>query len=100
MIIDGAVYRNGERVQSVTQTDQLGSAVDMLQPSDAFVWVGLYEPEGSELDELAEVLGLHRLAVEDVVEPHQRPKVESYQDHLFIVLKTLWYGPGPDVVET
>ena len=32
--------------------------------------------------------------------PHQRPKVEPYDDMLFLVLKTLWYVDERDEVET
>ncbi|MGH3424543.1 MAG: magnesium/cobalt transporter CorA [Nocardioidaceae bacterium] len=100
VIVDCAVYHKGERVPSRTRTQDLRTAVEALDDPDDFVWVGLHEPEQAELDELAEVLGLHRLAIEDVVEPHQRPKVERYHDHLFLVLKTLWYGDEGDAVET
>ena len=31
--------------------------------------------------------GLHALALEDVVNVHQRPKIEEYDDHLFIVCR-------------
>jgi hypothetical protein len=34
---------------------------------------------------LGEVFGLHRLALEDVVNVHQRPKAEEFDDHLFMV---------------
>lgn len=36
---------------------------------------------------LGEVFGLHGLALEDVVNVHQRPKVETYADHIFIVTR-------------
>ncbi len=39
-----------------------------------------------------ERFGLHNLALEDVVNVHQRPKVEEYGDHLFIVLRMLSLG--------
>ena len=29
-------------------------------------------------------LGLHELAVEDALEPHQRPKLDHYASHLFL----------------
>ena len=35
--------------------------------------------------------GLHPLAVEDALKAHQRPKVEEYDDSLFVVLKTVRY---------
>ncbi|MCP5152242.1 MAG: magnesium/cobalt transporter CorA [Chromatiales bacterium] len=36
---------------------------------------------------LGEALGLHALALEDVVNVHQRPKIEDFEDHLFIVAR-------------
>ncbi len=53
------------------------------------------------MNSVAETLGLHRLAVEDAVAAHQRPKLERYaDDQLFMVLKTLWYVDKDDAVET
>ena len=45
----------------------------------------------------AQVFGLHPLAVEDAVHAHQRPKVERYDDTLFLVLKTVKYVPHESV---
>jgi magnesium transporter len=39
--------------------------------------------------ELGKRFGLHPLALEDVVNTHQRPKVEDYGEYLFIVAKML-----------
>jgi magnesium transporter len=36
---------------------------------------------------VAEVFGLHQLAVEDVFNLHQRPKIEEFDDHLFIIVR-------------
>ena len=49
---------------------------------------------------MAESFGLHPLAVEDAVKAHQRPKLERYDDSLFLALKTLWYVDEDDAVET
>ena len=38
---------------------------------------------------VAEVFGLHQLAVEDVFNVHQRPKVEEFDDHLFIIVRMI-----------
>jgi magnesium transporter len=48
------------------------------------VWVDLLGPSKEQLDELAEELGLHELAVEDALEPHQRPKLDHYASHAFL----------------
>ena len=47
---------------------------------------------------MADVFGLHPLAVEDAVVRHQRPKLERYDDTLFLVLKTVNYVPHESVV--
>lgn len=65
---------------------------DALAPRDGtrVTWInvdGLHEP--SLLEPLADTLGIHRLVLEDVLNPHQRPKLESYGTHLFLVLRML-----------
>jgi magnesium transporter len=57
---------------------------DWLDERDTVVWVDLSDPSAAELAELAEELGLHELAVEDVLGPQQRPKLDRYETHLFL----------------
>jgi magnesium transporter len=61
---------------------------DCLAQPDGFVWVGLYEPAQSVLDKIQEEFCLHDLAIEDAAKAHQRPKVESYGQSLFVVVNT------------
>lgn len=44
---------------------------------------------------MGEIFGLHGLAQEDVINVHQRPKVEEYADHLFIVTRMIAAGSPP-----
>ncbi|HAI93344.1 MAG TPA: magnesium transporter CorA [Xanthomonadaceae bacterium] len=60
----------------------------LAEHADGFVWLGLYEPEAEVLAKLQEEFGLHELAIEDAQMAHQRPKVESYGDSLFIATNT------------
>ena len=46
------------------------------------------------LERLGASLSLHPLALEDVVNAGQRPKVDDYEDHLFVVLKQLRLRAG------
>jgi len=57
---------------------------DHLEQPDTFVWVDFLDPTKEQLDELAGELGLHELAVEDALGPHQRPKLDHYDTHLFL----------------
>lgn len=99
MIVDNALYRKGVRVPVDCEISDLAAVRQRCGPDD-FVWVGLHEPEQAELDAVAGIFNLHPLAVEDAVKAHQRPKLERYEDSLFVILKTLWYVDEEDAVET
>ena len=76
------------------------------RPGVAWINVeGLGQPE--LLAKLGERFGLHALALEDVVSVPQRPKVEAYGNHYFLILRmirlapeieeeqvSLFFGPG------
>ncbi|MGH3510332.1 MAG: magnesium and cobalt transport protein CorA [Nocardioidaceae bacterium] len=100
MIVDSALYRGGQRVPLDFARDDLGALRSACDRDNEFVWVGLHEPDASELDRVAEIFKLHPLAVEDALLAHQRPKLERYEGSLFLVLKTLWYVDAEDAVET
>ena len=91
VIIDCAIYRQGHREETSNEPGDLADVVAALANTSGFLWVGLYEPSIEELTRFAEPLKLHPLAVEDAVEAHQRPKVERYDDHLFMSIKTVTY---------
>jgi magnesium transporter len=99
VIVDSACYREGRRQPVAPGTLDLTRLRTGAHPSD-FLWMGLYEPDAAEMKEIAAKFHLHPLAVEDALTNHQRPKVEPYDDMLFVVLKTLWYVEERDQVET
>ena len=101
VIVDCAAYRGGTRIDLPGHSTDLGAALDFATHPGDFVWIGLHEPSQDEMDLVALSLGLHRLAVEDAVRAHQRPKLERYDGGvLFMILKTLWYVDADDAVET
>ena len=50
---------------------------------------GLHEPEA--IREIGAIFGLHPLTLEDILNTGQRPKVEEFDDYLFICLKMIHY---------
>jgi len=95
VIVDCAVYQEGLRRAGKLPLADAGEAA---QRDGAFVWIGVYEPSAEEFDNVAREFDLHELAVEDAIRAHQRPKLETYGDTLFLVLKTVRFT-GPDEVE-
>jgi magnesium transporter len=95
VIVDCAVYRHGHRSEGPAD---LSDALAGARAAGGFVWIGLYEPSEREFDLVSEEFGLHPLAVEDALKAHQRPKLEVYDDSLFMVLKPVVYEPESDAV--
>ncbi|MGY8526403.1 magnesium and cobalt transport protein CorA [Paracidovorax citrulli] len=83
-IVNCVAYRNGKRLGEVA-VDDIDEA--LLTPG-TFVWLGLHEPDAELLTKVQQEFGLHDLAVEDARNAHQRPKLESYGQSLFVVLNT------------
>lgn len=74
------VYRHGILEQEGFPVRDIS---EWLEEADTVVWADLCMPTQDQLDELAEELDLHELAVEDALGPRQRPKLDRYADHLF-----------------
>ena len=74
---------------AIHETDIM--SVDQLKPllqHWPVVWVDVTGLGNAELiNELGQLFGFHSLALEDVVNVHQRAKMEEYSDHMFIVAR-------------
>lgn len=99
MIVDQAVYRDGRRRPCGDLSDELEGLRVGGHPQD-FLWIGLKDPTDEEFDLVNDELKLHPLAVEDAVKGNQRPKVELYDNTIFVVLKTLRYLEETSDIET
>ena len=66
--------------------------IAQLRERDEFFWLDLTGPSPDEIKMLGELLGLHPVAIEDTVEFDQRPKLDSYGDHLLFVFYTVRKG--------
>lgn len=84
-IIDCAGYENGRRASDL----DINRIQEWIKgASERFVWIGLHEPDKDLLKQIQQQFGLHDLAVEDAFNAHQRPKLEFYNDSLFLVMHT------------
>src|ERR1044072_8980426 len=98
VVVDCAIYGSGRRTAGPSDlSDALAHA---RQQGDAFVWIGVHEPTPEEFAHVSEEFGLHPLAVEDALKAHQRPKLEIYDDSLFVVLKPVLYEQRSDQVSS
>ncbi len=75
------LYRAGHLLKEGFPAEQISELLDADR--DAVVWLDLYDPTQADLQIVTDEFGLHPLAVEDAIHPHQRPKVDRYRSHLF-----------------
>jgi magnesium transporter len=52
---------------------------------DRFFWLDLEDPSEEQIDRLGEIFGFHPLALEDSRNFNQRPKLDDYQESMFLV---------------
>jgi magnesium transporter len=88
MMLSCAVYQtNGQAPRSFV----LAEAFESSRDAHAFAWIALSEPTPEELAEVHDELHLHPLAIEDALRAHQRPKLDVFDDSLFLVAKAAMY---------
>jgi magnesium transporter len=82
-VITARVYRAGDSVEvdSARISRELGANAGLL-------WVEVVDPTDDDLHCLQTEFALHPLAIEDVRHRFQRPKLEVYRDHTFMVVYT------------
>ncbi len=76
-------YFHEDEVQTIQECMHFKSA-------DTVTWIhiaGIHNPE--IIEEIGEHFGVNSLVLEDLMSPTQLPKIESYEDYVFIILKSL-----------
>lgn len=94
MLINCAAYQGGKKLADIG----IEAISDYLQKPECFVWVALKDPDAGEMAAMKKEFGLHALAIEDVMNGNQRPKIEEYGDTLFAVFHTIEIDEEGEIV--
>jgi len=81
-VVAAAAYHQGRKVADI----RLEEGSQWAAQPGHMVWIGLRDPDGSQLHCLQQQFNLHELAMEDALAQHTRPKLETFGDALFMVL--------------
>jgi magnesium transporter len=85
-VIRTRLWRNGVLEKTDFPFEQIS---DYICQDDCLVWVDLQAPDEKRLKELSEELSLDKMAVEDAVAHHERPKASRYASHTFLTAYAL-----------
>ena len=109
----GSLIYTGDRVEAQTritivnyddqevQTREITSWEECptLQGRPGVTWINVSGiSHVGHLERLGECFKLHPLVLEDILNVDQRPKIEDYEDYLYIVIKTISSQPGVDEI--
>jgi magnesium transporter len=82
MLVNCVVYQDGKRIRDIP-VNEIGQWIGR---GDSFVWVALRDATNEELAAAQKQFDLPDLAIEDVRNGHQRPKIEEYGETVFAIL--------------
>ena len=69
------------------------------KPADTKLWLnvhGVHDPE--LIADIGQAFGLHPLVLEDILNTDQRPKVDAYDDYLYIVTRSFFHDTKQNVL--
>ncbi|MDD5226207.1 MAG: magnesium/cobalt transporter CorA [Candidatus Omnitrophica bacterium] len=85
-MITSFLYKKSGEIETNLSRARLLSA---LSEKDSLLWVDFENPTEFESDSLVEIFNFHPLAVEDCILDHSEPKVDDYEEYLFLVVHAL-----------
>jgi len=89
-MIRSHIFRDGRLYAKDSAPDFLRIA---LGDEDIHVWVDLEAPTDAESKQILEtIFNFHPLAIEDCITVSERPKVDEYENHLFLVIHAVDYS--------
>ncbi|MFB9357725.1 magnesium and cobalt transport protein CorA [Actinoplanes nipponensis] len=96
-VVDCAVYHDGARRPGPVH---FAHAARQAQRHDAFVWLGLHEPDEATMGAIARAFGLHELTAAQAAATGHRPVAEVIGDVTRLVLRTARYVEHEALTET
>jgi magnesium transporter len=71
---------------SAEQLTDIPKAIDGTKRRGGFIWLHLVDPDEATINDVRDTLGIHPLAAADVLSGRQQPKVQKFDEHLFVLL--------------
>ena len=78
------VYRKGS--DHIDEGFSIEKIPNLLSDKDNLVWIDMDKPTDEDNKILSDVFHFHPLTIEDAIETRNHPKVESYNDYLFLIV--------------
>lgn len=92
-MINIAIQEKNKNAEILKNLEDISS---YLGKKDARVWVDIQKPTQTDMQFIGRHFSFHPLAIEDCMTSIQRPKIDRYDNYLFIVLHAAILAPHKD----
>ena len=98
LIYTGKVYTDQIKIQVIDYTDDFINEVvikdvdelEQFNHPNSITWINIQGLHDIEIiSSIGKLMGLHPLTLEDILDTNQRPKVEEFDEHLYISMKMI-----------
>lgn len=93
-MLNSFLYHKGKPLEANISRAQMLQA---LQEKEALLWVDMEDPNDFEEDALVEIFNFHPLAIEDCLSDNPHPKVDDYEEYLYLVAHALRPNGGGEL---
>lgn len=80
------LYKKGGEVKTDVSRAEMMAAI---REKEGLLWIDLEAPTEFESDCLVEIFNFHALAVEDCLSDNSEPKIDDYDEYLFLVMHSV-----------
>ncbi len=81
----------------ILRKDNPDDTLKYLKNSNNIIWIDLEDPSEDEIDMLIDEFDFHQLSIEDAIFPQNHPKIEEFENYVFITLYGICYD---DIIST
>lgn len=101
IIYTGKIYTDQVLIELIDYTADQMHEINILNPdelkrylhNESVTWINIQGLHDTTLiTKIGDILGIHPLTLEDIVDMGQRPKMEIYEDYLFFTMKMINYN--------
>lgn len=95
------LYSFGEQHFEKHLIQDLDALKPFLEKKDLKFWLNISSIHDSNLIlEIADLLSIHPMVIEDITNTSQRPKIEEFDDHIFVLVKMLYSKNSISEIQT
>lgn len=81
------------------QENELENLTKYIKKKENIIWLDLETPNETEIDFLIDEFSFHPISIEDAILPNDHPKIDMFDDYMFLTLYSVSFIENIDLIE-